>query len=235
MNSEDNDSNLKPTIVIGDVHGSTYWKKAVEDNPGYRIIFIGDYLDPYENIKDAQLVNNLKEIIQLKKDRPDDVILLLGNHDLHYFCPDIPGSSGRYNYRIEDEVKALFEDNLPLFTYAFQEGKHLFTHAGVSHEWFLEEFKGDLTKNIAGQLNNPLPEQICPLHQVGEARGGPWFMVGGIFWADISELENPLQGYLQYAGHNRVDQIRVHKKNKGTITFCDCLYNNIYLKLGKKE
>ena len=231
MNTETIEINHRPTVVIGDVHGSTYWKTAVEENPGSRIIFIGDYLDPYETISDKKLVANLKEIIQLKKDRPDDIILILGNHDLHYFCPDIPGSSGRFNYRIEDEVKTLFTKNLHLFTYAFQEGKHLFTHAGVAQDWFINEFKGDLTKNIAEQLNNPLPEQLRPLHQAGEARGGPWFTVGGIFWADISELDNPLQGYKQYVGHNRVGKIYTITKNDGQITFCDCLYNKIYLKL----
>ena len=237
MNSAANESKWRPTIVIGDVHGSTYWKKAVEDNPGYRYIFIGDYLDPYDNIPEAQfipeaqLIDNLKEIIQLKKDNPEDVILLLGNHDLHYFCRDIPGTSGRYNYRIEEVVAEIFTENLPLFTYAFQEGKRIFTHAGIAHDWFVNEFKGDLTKNIADQLNNPLKEQLRPLHQAGKARGGAWYSVGGIFWADISELGNPLQGYIQYAGHNRVGQITVQTKNDGQITFCDCLYNNIYLKL----
>jgi len=228
-----NNKAKKSTLVIGDVHGLTYWKKAVEDNPACRTIFIGDYLDPYETISNEQLINNLTEIIQLKKDNPNNVILLLGNHDLHYFCEDIFGSSGRFNNKIAETAKELFTENLPLFTYAFQEGTRLFTHAGVSHEWFINDFKGDPTKNIADQLNNPLPEQVYPLHQAGEARGGPWCSIGGIFWADISELDNPLQGYHQYVGHNRVGQIRVHTKNEGQITFCDCLYNEIYLKLDK--
>ena len=231
MNSEAIKNKYQATIVIGDVHGSTYWKKAVEENPDCRIIFVGDYLDPYENISNEQLINNLKEIIRLKKDMPDDVILLLGNHDLHYFCPDIPGSSGRYNYEIAEEVKAIFEENLDLFTYAFQDGNQLFTHAGVAHDWFINEFNGDIAKNIAEQLNNPLPEQVRALHQAGEARGGSWFSVGGIFWADISELVKPLQGFKQYVGHNRVDKILERTKNGGQITFCDCLYNEIYLKI----
>ena len=137
--SEANENKHLPTIIIGDVHGSTYWKKAVEDNPSCQTIFLGDYLDPYESISNELLINNLNEIIRLKKDKPEDIILLLGNHDLHYFCPDIPGTSGRYNYDIEEEVKALFTENLSLFTYAFQEGTRLFTHAGVSHDWFIND------------------------------------------------------------------------------------------------
>jgi hypothetical protein len=222
----------RPTVVLGDIHGSTYWKTAVKENPGCRYIFLGDYLDPYEYVSEQDLITNLTEIIQLKKDNPDDVLLLLGNHDLHYFCLDSPGSSGRFNYRIKEAVEALFNDNLPLFTYAFQEDKLVFTHAGISHKWFITEFKGDINKNIADQLNNPTKEQLRPLHQAGEARGGGWCTIGGIFWADISELDDPLEGYIQYAGHNRVGDIReVVSENGGQITFCDCLYNKIYLKL----
>ena len=231
MSSEVKENNLRPTIVFGDIHGSTYWKKAIDDNPGCLYIFLGDYLDPYESVADKDLIDNLKEIIRLKKDKPDDVVLLLGNHDLHYFCPDSPGSSGRFNYRIKDEVSGLFNDNLELFTYAYQVGKHVFTHAGISHVWFIGEFRGDPNRNIAEQLNHPAPEQLRPLHQPGEARGGSWFSIGGIFWADITELDKPLKGYIQYAGHNRVGQILVRHYEDGQITFCDCLYNKIYLKI----
>ena len=230
MENEALENKTRTTVVIGDIHGSTYWKKAIEDNPGCRYIFLGDYLDPYEPIPNEDLIANLKEIIRFKKDNPDDAVLLLGNHDLHYFCKDSPGSSGRYNHAIAEEVSGLFTQNLHLFTYAFQIGKHVFTHAGISNVWFIGEFRGDPTKNIADQLNNPSREQLRPLHQPGEARGGAWFAIGGIFWADISELEDPLEGYFQYAGHNRVGDIRVHYNDKGgQITFCDCLYNEKYL------
>ena len=84
MNTKELDKKPRPTIVLGDIHGSTYWKTVVEENPACRYIFLGDYLDPYEKIPRNQLINNLKKIIQLKKERNDDVILLLGNHDMHY-------------------------------------------------------------------------------------------------------------------------------------------------------
>ena len=129
----------KPTIVFGDIHGLTYWKKAVKENPECRYIFLGDYLDPYGYIAPKQLLDNLKEIIKLKKDRSDDVVLLLGNHDLHYFCPKIEIST-RFNDNIEERAVALFEENLHLFAYAFQEDKRIFTHAGISEKWFFEDF-----------------------------------------------------------------------------------------------
>lgn len=70
---------MRPTIAIGDVHGLTFWKKAVEESEGKRIVFLGDYLDPYQYISDRELLENLEEIIRLKMERPEQVILLLGN------------------------------------------------------------------------------------------------------------------------------------------------------------
>ena len=64
------------TVVFGDIHGSTYWKKVVDENPGCRYIFLGDYLDPYEDIAPEKLIENLKEIMQLKNDR----------HERSFFC-----------------------------------------------------------------------------------------------------------------------------------------------------
>ena len=229
---KNNQQKSRPTIVFGDIHGSTYWKKVVNENPDCRYIFLGDYLDPYEDIDCEQLINNLEEIIQLKKDCNDDVILLLGNHDLHYFCQDINWECSRFDYLVKRKASPLFLKNRHLFVYAFQEDKRIFTHAGISQQWFLNDFKGDVNKNIAKQLNSPSPKQKPALYRCG-VRGGNWFDKGGIFWADISELDYPLQGYIQFAGHNRVANILEHTINNGQITFCDCFFNEKYLILDK--
>ena len=218
------------TIVIGDVHGSTYWKEAVNENPACRYIFLGDYIDPYEDISTKKLIDNLKAIMQLKQERPDDVVLLLGNHDLHYFTTDIePGS--RFDFSIAERVSALFRENIHLFMYAFQMDNCIFTHAGISEKWFLHDFKGDADKNIAEQLNNPLPEQIPALCRCGEMRGGVRGATGGIFWADTRELYEPLPCFTQIVGHNRVEDVYDHANNGGRIIFCDCLWNRHYLKI----
>jgi len=225
-----NIENKKPTIVIGDIHGLVYWEKAIEENPACRYIFLGDYLDPYFSFSHKHLLNNLKEIIQLKKDRMDDVILLIGNHDLHYILPNIDLCT-RFDYKIEEAAHALFTDNIHLFQNAFQEGKRIFTHAGISERWFLDDFGGDPNGNIAEQLNNPRHDQIPALYRCGEMRGGDRFAIGGIFWADIDELTDPLPEYKQFVGHNRVDKILKYEHNGGQITFCDCLYNGLWLRL----
>ena len=77
---------MKQLLAIGDVHGRTFWKDAVEkhaDNVD-KIIFLGDYLDPYkwENITRKDAIRNFQEIIDYKSNNKDKVILLLGNHKI---------------------------------------------------------------------------------------------------------------------------------------------------------
>jgi predicted phosphodiesterase len=141
-------NSMKKIIAIGDIHGSTYWIEIVKSNPNSCYIFLGDYLDPYTKIDEKALIDNLKAIIELKRQQPEDVILLLGNHDLHYFSSDIVRGS-RYNWHLATEAKQLFLENSALFQNAFQRREMIFTHAGISQQWFDEDFKGDITRNIA--------------------------------------------------------------------------------------
>jgi hypothetical protein len=220
---------MPPTLILGDIHGSTFWKTVVADNPGCRYIFLGDYLDPYEKMNTQVLIDNLTDIIRLKEEHADHVVLLLGNHDLHYITDKIEQST-RFNFDISHEVAALFRENRSLFQFAFQDDNCIFIHAGISHQWFVEDFKGDIQADIADQLNHPKPGQERALYACGKARGG-FDKHGGIFWADIRELNEALKGYTQIVGHNRVKDILDHTNNGGRIIFCDCLWNEHYLKI----
>jgi hypothetical protein len=112
-----------------------------------------------------------------------------------------------------------------LFQFAYQNKKILFTHAGVNHNWFVNDFKGCLDENIAKQLNNPTTEeQELFLHGCGTSHGGD-MDYGGIFWADITDLYQPLKGFTQIDGHNRVDGVTEYRCSGGRIIFCDCLFN----------
>lgn len=220
---------MKPTVAIGDIHGSTYWKEIVDENPDCQYVFLGDYLDPYQHMEDEDLARNFQHIMDFKKAKPDEVILLLGNHDLHYVTEDIPQSM-RFNYAIADYIEDVFQENRNLFQYAYQEDNYIFVHAGISQRWFLDDFHGTLDENIATQLNNPRPDQRSALFQCGRTRGGEC-SVGGIFWADRRELVDPLQGYTQIVGHNRVPNITEYSEGSGKIIFCDSMLNHNYLRL----
>lgn len=116
--------------------------EVVDAHPGCRVVFLGDYLDPYGYVHRGKLLDNLRAIMQLKRDRPEDVVLLLGNHDLHYFCEDACIGT-RFDEEIAEAASCMFLHNIDLFQYAFQDGEYLFTHAGVSQEWFECDFCGD--------------------------------------------------------------------------------------------
>lgn len=215
-------------VVIGDIHGRRTWKEIVVKHPEDLIVFLGDYGDPYDEICSNEIISNLREIIQFKKDNPNRVILLLGNHDMHYIFPDFPQGS-RYNRNMLYMYRDLFEENWNLFQYAWYSGNILFTHAGVTNSWWQEDFKGSQSydaESVANQLNNPSESQLRILFQVGYARGG-YSRNGGIFWADLEEtLEDPLDGIQQVVGHTRVDNIITVQKSQSTkITYCDSLSN----------
>lgn len=218
-------------VVIGDVHGLTAWEDIVKRNPSCRILFLGDYVDPYQYMSNECVLDNLKKIISLKAEHFDDIILLLGNHDMHYITADIPTGS-RFNTQMADKISEVLNDNRSLFTFAHQEGKCIFTHAGISQQWFTDDFKGDIHRNIAWQLNNPANEQQqAAIFRCGTCRGGLPGDRGGIFWADKDELKKPLQGFTQIVGHNKVRDIYDYTYGEGRIIFCDSLFNGHWLKI----
>lgn len=73
-------------IIISDIHCRDFYKPAlkIKDKP---IVFLGDYLDPYpwEGFSFENGLANLEEIIDFKKQNPDRVTLLLGNHKISIF------------------------------------------------------------------------------------------------------------------------------------------------------
>lgn len=203
------------TIILGDIHGSTFWKTAVAENPYCNYVFLGDYLDSKEDDDFYAELANLQEIIDFRKANPDRVILLLGNHDLLHL-----------DYEIDADVSRIFRENATLFQYAYQIENTVFTHAGINHKWFVEDFGGNLARNIAAQLNNPDSDQINAMRQIGDTN-----TIGGVFMAGFMELCEPLQGYTQIVGHNRVPDIKDITINGGRIIFCDCLWNERFLKI----
>lgn len=77
-------------IVIQDIHGRNFWQAPVQEYIGREhIVFLGDYLDPYPNerMTTDQAFRQLQYIVEFKEAHPDEITLLLGNHDIHYLSP----------------------------------------------------------------------------------------------------------------------------------------------------
>lgn len=78
---------MEKILLIYDTHGRTFWRDAVEKHMSEcgHVLFGGDYLDPYPDEENPpsrkDSMKSLDDIIQLKKDNMEKIILLLGNHN----------------------------------------------------------------------------------------------------------------------------------------------------------
>jgi hypothetical protein len=232
--------NKKKIIGIGDTHTRDIWKKVVEyHKDADKFVFFGDYEDPYYDPSEDEILSGVVDIIQFKKDNPDKVVLLIGNHDAHYIWRGEIEPCSRYDRFLAPTLQKLFNNNLDLFTFAYKVDNHLFTHAGVANSWLsprLETLKlhglNDDYSNIDVVLNklNKTKEGRKIIHVVGYLRGG-WNPsdVGGPTWADIEETRDDyITGIHQYVGHSKVHYINkiTILNNGGSITYCDTLHKN---------
>lgn len=210
------------TIVIPDVHGTNTWERQIElVKDVEKIVFLGDYVDSFD-VPNFQILDNFTNIIRFKQENPEKVVLLLGNHETSYLYMEYGFSCSGFRQDIAFDIKDLLTVNIDLFQNAYQENKIIFTHAGVHDGWFKYNFKGDYSKNIAEQLNNPKNQsQFLALHDVGRLRGGDK-KVGGIFWCDKSELKKPLKGFTQVVGHTPVKKQITYVQKKSVVYFIDC-------------
>ncbi len=216
-------------LSIGDVHGRTYWK-SIEPSKYDKIVFDGDYCDQYPPMTDDQILRNLKDIIEFKKTYPDKVVLLLGNHDIHYkFLNE--GYDGWSGFRpsMAAMLNFLFKENEDLFQIAFQIDNYLWTHAGVTNGWYEYNKKEIIdvqerfdTVNLADTFNHMLKlKENRLLHQISIFRSG-YYQYGGITWADRKETSNDyLLGYHQIVGHTPINMITKFGDDKGSIRYID--------------
>lgn len=142
------------TIVIGDIHGRDCWKAIYEKEKPNRMIFVGDYFDSFD-IPSEKQQNNFLDICAFKKSGVCEVIMLIGNHDHHYFHSiGYTGTTG-YQGTYAPTIGFLLEDNKNLLQMAYQQDNILFTHAGVGESFMDVCFgiEGWKVENIAEDLN----------------------------------------------------------------------------------
>ncbi len=247
-------------MTIGDLHGRNVWKnfadidwllKAEDGAAGFGgfipeynyYVFLGDYCDSFTKDNNA-IKNNLLDLIRFKLLYPDNVILLWGNHELHYVLDTPWISNGNYvcsGYRPDAhyDLYEILNKNSKLFQMAFQINNHLFTHAGVHKGWYNDRFvnqyvelEKDMEKfeleypneTLADKLNFAFTHRMVELFDVGHRRGGH-AKVGGPLWLDKGLANKPLDNYHQYVGHTSTNDIHTFRKNEDTtITFIDVLH-----------
>ena len=116
--------------VIPDVHGTHFWEDAVKESADH-IVFVGDYVDSWDNRQPDQM-KNLQNIFEFKKANPDKVTVLMGNHDLSYISD--PWVSG-HQWDYATEIWSIINYNLELFDMVAEFDGWLFAHAGITKTW----------------------------------------------------------------------------------------------------
>lgn len=244
-------TNMK-TISIGDLHGKDEWKNALnywrpDDEDTYidqydKIIFVGDYVDSFD-IPDNNILKNLQEIIELKIKYPEKVVLLWGNHEIQYlFGTKRYGCSG-YRPSMWLSLNTLFKEYRNLFQLAFQIENYIWTHAGITSEWFdlninekthivrdnkyITNLPIDKLDNISDILNFCFEAGHQHIFDCSPYVTGGSDRTSGPLWASKYETRNlPLIGYHQIVGHTHVDEIKHYEnyKDKNTsMTYIDCV------------
>lgn len=200
-------------IIIPDIHGRDFWKEAVKGRESEKIIFLGDYVDPYpaEGIAPEKGMQTLIEVIEFKKKHMENVVLLLGNHDLSYVSNYLPKC--RHDYVNHHIICSLLKENMPLFDIVHEayvsDIRILFSHAGILPDWL------DDNVNIIGKiepgdearhLNHMFHDDhiYAALGDVSPFRGGH-VKHGSCVWADIDEfigIGNYIPGWNQIVPHD---------------------------------
>ena len=241
-------------LVIPDIHSRKFWRQAIANNIDKvdKIIFLGDYLDPYpEEIKNTpelmeckdfydseNLLKMLEDIISLKRNEPDKYILLTGNHTDSYIWPKFNAAT-RTDYKNWEKYHKFFSENLEHFNLVWIENDVIFSHAGISEGWANQVWnymsrKGELSSviEIAVMLQEiPLNEfdGVSLISDISFYRGG-YSQYGSCEWADLREhidIKNSSNNNIIPNGEDGIYQVFGHTQLKSPLitekwTCLDC-------------
>lgn len=212
------------TIVIGDIHGRAVWKQIVYTQKWDKVIFLGDYFDSLDIPPELQIIN-FQEIVKFKEENDDKVVLLIGNHDEHYFPFMGYSSTSGYNWKFAPFIGHLLSAYKDLLKMAHAENDVLFSHAGVG-KTFLEEnyytlpkdYKFDSAGDIADKVNEiwkhkPLCFKFNGLNGTGDDTWQtPIWIRPKSLLIDTREIR---KNFIQVVGHTRVTKIDIKGKATG--------------------
>ena len=224
-------------VVIGDVHGLEAWRNVLENAGDYdKVIFIGDYVDSYNLLNKFQYFN-LKDIIEFKETYPDKVVLLLGNHDMHYINSDLQCSG--FSWNKHKLFHKLYRDNLYKFKVVHREGDFIFSHAGLSDK-YLKDFgiDGESIDDDIDYVNGRLNVNIFSFD----------FYYGDGSWVGNHPLQGPtwirpdalvdankdswLSDYIQVFGHTQtLDSVKFAKDTNWMYICTDLLWDGKYVEI----
>ena len=219
------------TIFLGDTHGRSLWKDIIAKESPDRVVFIGDYFDSFD-IKGTEQMFNFKEIIAFKESNQCEVILLIGNHDYHYY-PGGETYSG-YQHGAAPAIKQLLEENKHHMQMCYQLDNILCSHAGIGHNWLVEQEKYE-SGSIADFVNdiwNYKPNRFIfygfDPYGDNKTQTPIWIRPKSLLAGNKETFLK--KDYIQIAGHTQVNKIDIEgKATGGRYYFIDAIEIGQYL------
>lgn len=214
------------TIVVGDTHGRKDWQKISQQSFD-KFVFIGDYVDTHESITPMEQVENLREIIMFKQKNLNKVVLLIGNHDYHYW-PTIAERYSGYQPQMRASFEYEFSEFGNLFQATYEQDDILFSHAGVTKEWCKNnkiDSDGILKEGLTEQINELFEEQPRKFGFYGYDPYGDNITQGPFWVRPRSLMKDAVEGYKQIIGHTTQNIIYPRNRNeyKDQFWFIDTL------------
>ncbi|MDR2026974.1 MAG: hypothetical protein LBQ01_05355, partial [Prevotellaceae bacterium] len=145
-----------------------------------------------------------------KKQNPDRVTLLVGNHELHYYNRRY--ACGRFDGSYYEKYREVLtgEETAGLFQICKQTGKYLFIHAGLTKDWYdahVAEFS-KLGNTLEEQLNGLLHTGLAVFDEASSYYRGGFHRAGSPLWADAAELADEPEHFdtstVQIVGHTQL-------------------------------
>ena len=245
-------------LIVPDVHGRDFWREPVNNilqETDAKIVFLGDYVDPYygefydgdedkwlveginswEKLSDY-MVKTLNDIIELKKQYPERIILLLGNHDCGYAISTIICKSRHERPKHADILRKLFHENRDLFQLAYEDYindiHYIFSHAGINKQYAYDCFGNNVTEeNVVELFNKAYKEDnygiLNSLGLFSHWRGGWRSNYGSLVWADAREwMQDEEKAYgFSVVGHTQLKN-HVIEDNFAFLDSRNCFYLN---------
>ena len=206
--------------VIGDIHGTTkfldcYMKIQQNDPNVDKIIVLGDWFDPYDNIDLDIMIERYNEFVDIWKS-DDRIISILGNHDIAGYiiendCTSRTVRFGKNRQRIIDAI----EPNLPNSYLTYKIGDYMFSHAGVSQFW-LDDIKqytyseinyADAVMNCKKGWTAEELSDICTFYPCDFSGYGNNKHQSCVWIRPSALIDGAIDGYNQVVAHTKVKNI----------------------------
>lgn len=179
----------KTTLFVGDLHLQAKLilplvEKAIEKHNVERVIFMGDYVDQWNQCDNSQLyINELTLLAEFRnkliKEGKVEPVFLIGNHDMPYLI-GIREYYSAYNADTFDKVHDLLLRLQPQIAYEVDD------YIITSHAGYVQTSAWEIPKwHFKPWLYSYIDESIKLQKQVGRRGGFDTF--GSMLWEDFGE------------------------------------------------